>query len=141
RGGGADRGAGAVGAPRRGREGKRVVASARRSWLGFAEEHFVDLDFGDQLAKLKPGERLYLVLAGWTDYPYPESIYAAEQAGVPGLGPVLERPGPDGKWRAGCELGLPAGAPRGVTGGPTRVLSGGAAEAPAPHDKPARRRR
>jgi hypothetical protein len=51
-------------------------------------------------------------LAGWTDYPYPESIYAAEQAGVAMLPPVLERQGQDGKWQKVADAGFPAGLPR-----------------------------
>jgi len=53
-----------------------------------------------------------LCLAGWTDYPYPESIYAAEQAGVAMLPPVLERQGDDGKWAKIADAGFPAGLPR-----------------------------
>jgi hypothetical protein len=49
---------------------------------------YLELDFADRLATFKDGERLFLVLAGWTDYPYPESIYAATQAGV-ALKPLL----------------------------------------------------
>src|SRR5262249_33319497 len=55
---------------------------ARRSWTGYAEEHWVELDFGDRLSKFGPQDRLTLFLAGWTDYPYPESMWAASQAGV-----------------------------------------------------------
>lgn len=64
---------------------------AQRSWLGYAEEHWVELDFSDRLAKFGPTDKLILCLAGWTDYPYPESIWAATQAGVPLLPPTLER--------------------------------------------------
>ena len=67
----------------RDRDGKHVDGFALRSWLGFAEDHFVELDFAAQLKSLPAGRKVYLVLAGWTDYPYPESIYAATQAGVP----------------------------------------------------------
>jgi hypothetical protein len=102
---------------------------ARRSWLGYAEEHAVELDFGDRLAKFKPDERLILCLAGWTDYPYPESIWAAHQAGVELQPPVLERLGPDGRWQTVCEAGFPAGLPRMMTldvtgklGGPSCVV-------------------
>ncbi|HEV3445939.1 MAG TPA: FG-GAP-like repeat-containing protein, partial [Gemmataceae bacterium] len=49
----------------------------RRSWLGYAEEHWVELDFGDRLARFGAKDPLILCLAGWTDYPYPESIWAA----------------------------------------------------------------
>src|SRR5262249_7520132 len=75
-----------------------------RSWLGFAGEHFVVLDFGDQLARMDPKQRLFLVLAGWTDYAFPESIFAAKQAGVEVVAPVLERQGPDGRWKPVCEI-------------------------------------
>jgi Tfp pilus assembly protein PilF len=84
----------------------------KRAWLGFAEEHFVDLDFGDRLKGLKPGERVFLCLAGWTDYPYPESIWAANQAGVAMLPPLLEQLDEQGRWRKVCDAGFPAGLPR-----------------------------
>ncbi len=97
------------------RDGQMVDGFARRSWLGFAEEHFVELDFGDRLATLRADERLFLVLAGWTDYPYPESIFAAEQAGIPMLAPTLEKRRPDGTWQSLGEIGMPAGLPRVMT--------------------------
>lgn len=83
-----------------------------RSWLGFAEDHSLTLDFGD----LPAGKRWHLVLAGWTDYPYPEAIYAAEKAGVPVQFPVLERLAADGRtWEPLNDLGFPAGLPRVMT--------------------------
>lgn len=97
------------------RDGRRVDGYRQRAWLGFTEEHFVELDFGDQLAKLPADQRLYLVLAGWIDYPYPESIYAAEQAGVAMLPPLLEKLGADGKWQTVGDIGFPAGLPRVMT--------------------------
>jgi hypothetical protein len=99
----------------RDRDGRMADGFALRSWLGFAEEHFVELDFGDHLAGLGPDRRVYLVLAGWTDYPYPESILAASQAGVEMAPPVLERQTADGKWEAVAELGFPAGLPKVMT--------------------------
>lgn len=87
----------------------------RRAWIGYAEEHSVELDFGEQLARSKPGERFFLILNGWTDYAYPESIYAASQAGVSPQWPVLERMGPDGKWTSIGDLGFPAGLTRTMT--------------------------
>jgi hypothetical protein len=84
-----------------------------RSWLGFAEEHWVELNFADQLSKFGPDQRLFLCLVGWTDYPYPESIWAAAQAGVAPQGPILERKEADGTWRGVVEsTGFPAGLPR-----------------------------
>jgi hypothetical protein len=91
---------------------KTVDGFAKRAWLGFAEEHFVELDFGDRLKGVNPDERVFLCLAGWTYYPYPESIYAAQQAGVAMLPPVLERQGQDGKWQKVADAGFPAGLPR-----------------------------
>jgi tetratricopeptide (TPR) repeat protein len=108
----------------RDRDQKYVTDFARRSWLGYAEEHFVELDFGDRLSKLKPGERTFLVLAGWTDYAYPESICAATQAGVPTIVPTLERFGSDGKWHDLGELGFPAGLPKVMTKEITGLVSG-----------------
>ena len=95
------------------RDRRAVEGFALRSWLGFAEDHSLTLDFGDVPA----GDgRWFLVLAGWTEYPYPESIYAAERAGVPLKFPVLERLSADGKtWEPQGDLGFPAGLPRVMT--------------------------
>jgi hypothetical protein len=98
---------------------------AKRTWLGFAEEHAVELDFGDRLARFGPNDRLILCLAGWTDYPYPESIWAATQAGVAMQPPVLERRGEDGRWHTvHADLGFPAGLPRMMTREATGQLGG-----------------
>ena len=97
---------------------------ARRSWIGFAEEHAVTLDFGDRLAKFGPKDRLILCLAGWTDYPYPESIWAAHQAGIEMLPPVLERQAADGRWEKIADAGFPAGLPRMMTLEVTGKLAG-----------------
>jgi hypothetical protein len=106
-----------------------VDGFAKRSWLGFAEEHWVELDYGDRLAKFGPADRLVLCLAGWTDYAYPESIWAADQAGIAVRPPVLERQQSDSTWRKVAEIGFPAGLPRMMTyeitgklGGPRCVL-------------------
>jgi tetratricopeptide (TPR) repeat protein len=113
------------------RDGKTVDDFATRSWLGFAEDHFVELDFQDRIKTPATGQKLYLVLAGWTDYPYPESIFAANQAGIPTIWPVLEQKQADGSWKKLGEIGLPAGLPRVMTtdvsgwidpkGGPVRI--------------------
>jgi tetratricopeptide (TPR) repeat protein len=85
---------------------------AKRSWIGFAEEHGIVLDFGDQLAGFKADDRLFLCLTGWTEYPFPESSWAAHQAGVTEQWPVLERQDDSGRWRSLGEAGFPAGLPR-----------------------------
>jgi hypothetical protein len=98
---------------------------AHRSWIGFAEEHWVELDFGKRLEQFGPKDRLFMYLAGWTDYPYRESIWAAEQAGIALQPPVLERLQEDGqtrKWEPvvtstgqPIDFGFPAGLPRMMT--------------------------
>ncbi|HEY8503504.1 MAG TPA: VCBS repeat-containing protein, partial [Gemmataceae bacterium] len=107
------------------RDGRFADGFARRAWLGFAEEHFVELDFGDRLAQIPGDRRLVLVLAGGTVYPYPEALHAAGQAGVAYLPPVLEQLGEDGRWRAVAELGIPAGLPRVMTREVTGLPGGG----------------
>ncbi len=106
------------------RDKKMTGGFATSYWIGFAEEHWVELDFGDQLKKIGPKDKVYMVLAGWTDYAYPESIFAAAQAGVPMISPVLEKLGPDGKWTAIDDLGFPAGLPRVMTKDVTGLLAG-----------------
>jgi hypothetical protein len=115
----------------RDRDGRHADGFARRSWLGFAEDHFIELAFGGQLRSLPAGRKVYLVLAGWTDYAFPESIYAATQAGIPPLWPVLEQKQPNGSWKTLGEISLPAGLTRVITkeitgwidpaGGPVRI--------------------
>jgi hypothetical protein len=102
-----------------------VDGFARRAWLGLAEEHWVELDFGDRLARFGPRDRLFLCLAGWTDYPYPESLWAAAQARLAVQGPALERLGPDGRWQPViAETSFPAGLPRMMTLEVTGKLGG-----------------
>jgi hypothetical protein len=97
---------------------------AQRSWLGYTEEHWVELDFGNRLAQFDARIPLVLCLAGWTEYPYPESIWAATQAGVALEPPVLERLGADGKWQTLKDAGFPAGLPRMMTVDVTGKLNG-----------------
>lgn len=106
------------------RDRNMVDDFAKRTWLGFAEEHSVELDFGDRLSQFGPNDRLVLCLAGWTDYAYPESLWAAAQAGVAPLAPVLERRQSDGTWKQVAEIGFPAGLPRMMTHEVTGLLGG-----------------
>ncbi len=77
--------------------------------------------FGSEATAAGGKRRWCLVLAGWTEYPYPESMYAATRAGVPLSPAVPERLAADGKtWEPVCDLGFPAGLPRVMT----RALSG-----------------
>jgi Flp pilus assembly protein TadD len=105
-------------------DGSHAADFAARSWLGYAEEHFVDLDFGSDLASFGPTDRLVLELSGWTDYPYPESMWAAAQAGVELLPPTLERLHADGTASTLLEVGFPAGLPRVITREITGLVAG-----------------
>src|SRR5262249_47884896 len=71
-----------------------------------------------------PQDRMILCLAGWTDYPYPESIWAANQAGVKLEPPVLERRNADGRWEKIADASFPAGLPRMMTLDVTGMLTG-----------------
>jgi cytochrome c-type biogenesis protein CcmH/NrfG len=107
------------------RDGRTVNEFAARSWAGFAEDHFIELDFAERLKQLPANRPVYLILAGWTDYAYPDSIFAAEQAGVPMRPPVLERQTSGRAWQALGEIGFPAGLPRVMTVDVSRWLKDG----------------
>jgi tetratricopeptide (TPR) repeat protein len=96
------------------RDGRYVDGFARRAWLGYAEEHGIECTFGKPTPVERP-RRWHLILSGWTDYAYPESIFAATQAGIPTLWPVLEQRSPKGSWQRVCDVGMPAGLPRVMT--------------------------
>ena len=51
-------------------------------WNGYAEEHGIVLDFEDRLNRFGPGDPLVLCLAGWVEYPFSQTNYAAATAGV-----------------------------------------------------------
>ena len=95
----------------RDRDRRAVDGFLTRSWLGYAEDHALTLDFGE----LPAGGNWHFVAAGWTEYPYPESIYAATRAGIALKPPTLERLDASGKWLPVCDLGFPAGLPRVMT--------------------------
>ncbi len=97
---------------------------------GYAEEHGIVLDFGDRLARFGPLDQLVLCLAGWVEYPFSQTNYAAATAGIALKLPVLERQQPDGSWalveaNAGCPAGLTRLSTLDVTGkltGPRCVI-------------------
>lgn len=85
----------------------------REGWIGYAEEHGIVLDFGDRLSRFGTSDRLVLMLAGWVEYPYSQTNYAAATAGVALKPPVIERRQADGSWRViEPHAGYPAGMPR-----------------------------
>jgi hypothetical protein len=69
-----------------------------RRFFGFCRRHTLELDFGDQLAEFAPGERVFLFLTGYIEYPYSQTAYAAAQASI-GWEPIrVDRLMPDGEW-------------------------------------------
>jgi tetratricopeptide (TPR) repeat protein len=88
----------------------------REGWVGYAEEHGIVLDFGDRLARFGRDDRLVLCLAGWVEYPYSQTNYAAATAGVTLSPPAIERLREDGTWEnIEPHAGYPAGLPRMTT--------------------------
>ncbi len=80
-----------------------------RRWTGFAEEHLVELDFGERLRAVLPESRLVLFLYGWVEYPYSSTNFAASQAKL-----QLKAPSicvfRDGEWiEVFDEVGYPGG--------------------------------
>ncbi len=85
----------------------------RIGWTGYAEDHGVELHFGEQLKSLKPTDRLILGLAGWVEYPYSQTNFAAASSGLELKPPVLEIQEKDGSWKVlEADPGYPAGLPR-----------------------------
>jgi tetratricopeptide (TPR) repeat protein len=97
----------------------------RAGWIGYAEDHGIVLDFGDRLSKHGPSDRIVLCLAGWVEYPYSQTNYAAGTAGVALKPPSIERQRAGGAWETiEPHAGYPAGMPRLVTVDLTGKLDG-----------------
>ena len=78
-------------------------------FIGLAEDHFVELDFGDRLQKVAADSRLILFLYGWVEYGYSSTNFAASQAGLRTRAPTIEVLR-NGRWvELFRELGYPAG--------------------------------
>ncbi len=78
-------------------------------FTGLAEDHHVDLDFGNQLRDLSRDARPILFLHGWVEYGYSSTNYAASQANARAKAPTISVLR-DGKWVDLCrEIGYPAG--------------------------------
>lgn len=90
----------------------RVYAGATQvdpHFVGFADEHSVEFDFGDRLQSLGPEDRLVLFIQGWVHYSYSSVNFAAAQANRRLEAPTLSvfR---EGRWQTLFEeVGYPAG--------------------------------
>lgn len=96
----------------------RVAAEPGRRderFLGRTQEHTLTLRFAEPLEQLS-GD-IVLVLDGWIEYPYSQTMFAAWQAGAEYQSATLEARGdgakPDSPWQTVlARFGYPAGMPR-----------------------------
>lgn len=103
---------------------ERLLAIDRRQveppvdprFVGYARDHWIELDFGDRLRSLPVGAHPVLFLYGWVEYTYSHVNYAAYQAGITMRPPAIEVPDGRGGWRVAVpDAGFPAGLPRMMT--------------------------
>jgi Flp pilus assembly protein TadD len=93
-----------------------VDVPALPRFVGFAKDHWLQLDFGERAKALPDGARLVLFLDGWVEYTYSHVNCAAGQAGLEMRSPWIEVPDGRGGWRVAVpECGFPAGLPRTMT--------------------------
>jgi Tfp pilus assembly protein PilF len=90
------------------------VGERDRRFLGrLADEHVLTLAFDEVINPA--GARPILIVDGWVEYPYSQTVFAAWQAGADYSAPTLEAYA-DGRWRLVFErFGYPAGMPREMT--------------------------
>lgn len=80
-----------------------------RRFVGLAEDHFVELDFGDRLSSAPPEARLVLFLHGWVHYGYSATNFAAGQAGITLRAPSIYAQRKSQWVELFHEVGYPAG--------------------------------
>ncbi|MEX2121578.1 MAG: FG-GAP-like repeat-containing protein [Pirellulales bacterium] len=82
-----------------------------RRFLGRTDPHTLTLAF-DRPLDQGPGQPM-LVIDGWIEYPYSQTMFAAWQAGAEYVAPSIEAGGRDGRWhQVLAQFGYPAGMPR-----------------------------
>lgn len=85
-------------------------------FIGYAHDHWIELDFGNQLANRDPQRRITLFAYGWVEYTYSHVNYAAWQARLSMQSPSIEIPDETGDWKTVIpDIGFPAGLPRMMT--------------------------
>lgn len=88
-----------------------TVGELDRRFIGrLAGEQVVELEFATPIDAI--GDP-WLVIDGWVEYPYCQTMFAAWQAGARYRAPSLEARAADGSWKElVAEWGYPAGMPR-----------------------------
>jgi len=72
-------------------------------------QHVLTLAFSESGEESQP----ILIIDGWVEYPYSQTMFAAWQAGATYEAPTIEARGDDGQWHVVLEqFGYPAGMPR-----------------------------
>lgn len=91
------------------RDRRYVTAFEPIQFGGFAKLHYLELDLGT----LDASGPLRLFMHGFIEYFTATSVFAAHQAGTPGIVPFLDVQTSDGRWlRAIDDIGFPAGLAR-----------------------------
>ncbi len=88
------------------------VSELDRRFIGRLQgEHVLTLTFPEAIDGM-PAKPI-LIVDGWVEYPYSQTMFAAWQAGAHFDAPTLEAQGADGKWHTVLkQFGYPAGMPR-----------------------------
>lgn len=84
-----------------------------RRFLGRTEMTGITIELADPLEPREELTELVLVIDGWIEYPYSQTMFAAWQAGATYNPPSLEARSSDGTWHMVYDaFGYPAGMPR-----------------------------
>jgi tetratricopeptide (TPR) repeat protein len=95
---------------------------ALTQFQGFAQPHSLTLDLGEAYR----GGPLWLLMHGEVEYFSANSMYAASQAGVQAISPLVEALHSNNRWvRVIGDMGFPAGGPRTMTADLTGKLPPG----------------
>ena len=90
------------------------VPELDRRFIGrLAEDHVVTIEFDRPIPATTPDARPWLLMDGWVEYPYAQTMFAAWQAEATYDAPTLEARDGDGRWQVvQSNFGYPAGMPR-----------------------------
>ena len=90
------------------------VPELDRRFIGrLAEEHVVTIEFDRPIPASAPEARPWLLMDGWIEYPYAQTMFAAWQAEATYDAPTLEARDARGEWvTVQANFGYPAGMPR-----------------------------